>query len=293
MPPPNEIQLKQINEVKSTVDRQKTNKTATSAVSLVHWPPRQTSLYQKVSPKVDAHYCRPVLALVPDLNFPGLEMLCPSCRREKLLRHGWADITAKRKRAGSSVGPVETYRYIHGIYEGYYLVQARYICNDKINCKATTTAYNWLESDVCPDHVRLALKIFTLSHESGLMQEVKDMLMTDAMSPKSFEDIQLFIKTMRNTQYLRRRALYYASVTSFVASHGTITADQFKERAAFSAIDDSRGYNEDLGPSAGYLIEFFKGKRCASSQIYLRLHEYADMKNLFSSTCDSSEVIFA
>jgi hypothetical protein len=297
MAPPNEHQLTLIIEVKSVVEKQTKKNAATSAVPLIHRPQRQMSLYQKVSPKQDGYYRRPVIALVPDLNFIGLVMLCPSCGQNKLQRHGWADITSKRKRStDAGNGPLGTYRYIHGLYEGWYLLQARYICEDKKNCKATTTAYKWLESPVCPDHVRLALKIFTLSNQSGLMQEVMDMLMTDAMSPKSFEDIELYIKTMRNTKYLRDRASYYASVAEFVKIHGTVTIEKFQEGGKFSAIDDSRGYNEELGPCAGYLIDFFKGKdsfvSCYSSPAIALRFDLLFASNyslpLFSTICDSA-----
>jgi hypothetical protein len=77
-----------------------------SRLELVHRPP----MYHGGKPELEQFYLKPLIALVPELNFPGVELRCPKCEH----------IVARK---GFNNNPAA--RYIHDLHSGMYLLQVR------------------------------------------------------------------------------------------------------------------------------------------------------------------------
>ena len=77
-----------------------------SRLELEHRPP----MYHGGKPELEQFYLKPVVALVPELNFPGVELRCPKCQHI---------VTRK----GVNNNPAA--RYIHDLHSGMYLLQVR------------------------------------------------------------------------------------------------------------------------------------------------------------------------
>jgi hypothetical protein len=230
---PNVIQKRWIKEIKASVER------SSSPVPLIHRPPQQVI---GTLPRLDSFYCKPVIVCVPHKNCPNVKIRCDSCSTGFFKSAGWGTND----------------RYLHGLNEGYYLLQFRYKCDNSHCHRSDCLSAELLKLSTCPDSLRLSLAPFYLSGRGGFTEDVKRLIINDALSPKSFEDIQLTIKSFRMSEYLKKVAIYHSAADQY-RQNGLFHPSAPEQFPAFSAIDDVDGYNEAIFPSTEYIIEIFKG----------------------------------
>jgi len=99
--------------------------------------------------------------------------------------------------------------------------------------------------------------VFFNSTVVPLPGDVLTLILNDALTPKSFEDIQYTMKTMREQEYLNLRLQYESAVDYYCANKSNRRkASSF---APFSEMDDKRFYNvQPHVPSVDYIIKIFK-----------------------------------
>jgi hypothetical protein len=227
-----DIREEYIQKIKAKVD------TLQGAIPFIFEPP----VYRGIGcPDVKQWYYKPVIVFAPHKQFPTIAIPC-----ENLSCSGnYVPIQWVRSRT------------IQGLHCSYYLLQFRYGCSNAPNCKSEMHSCQLLTNPRCPDIIRVPVEEqFYLTYNSGMTGELFTYLLNDALSPKSFEDIQTGIKAFRYRRYLQKRAEYEAAVDHFCKLNNMSTSGF----AEFSAIDDIKGYNEDPNiPTLRFLHEAFKG----------------------------------
>jgi hypothetical protein len=217
---------------------------------------------------VESWYVKPVVLCAPHLNFPGVAIRC-----HHLMCSGHY---IKKERAAD--------RVIQGLHSEVYLLQYKYRCSNGVGClNVDHSSYSSAEvvhTRRCPEYIRAATSsLFYLTHNSGVTGELLTYILTDAMSPKSFEDIQLGIKTFRETQYLESRAEYTAA-RDHICQTENLLPESFPD---FSAMDDANGYDcQPNIPTTEYIIKVF--------QEYVSEHRES-MESSFNDTAPTRTVL--
>jgi hypothetical protein len=245
MPRANAIQDKWMNEVRNTI------RDSNIAEPVFRYPPLEYFGGSSV-PEVDRFYLKPLIVCAPHKNFPNIKIPCNRCTDGVFEPYGWES--------------KDQTRYIHGLSNGFYVLQYRYCC-DNSSCprnankknKEVTRATEILEFETTPDVLRVALRPFYLTQRCGFDSKLFEYIMTESLTRKTFEDIAHSIEAYRRNEYLRRRALYAAAIAHYCS--GPLAQKQPTDFTQFSAFDAEDGYNEELGPSSTYIIETFKGKK--------------------------------
>lgn len=184
---------------------------------------------------VNKGYLHDVMICAPHLQFPDTPIPCECGGR--FCPTQWADR-----------------RVIHGIDQNVSLLQYRYKCN---GCKKTMVAGELLKTELCPDMVRLSSTKFYLTKNSGVTDEVMGMIMDGGVSKQSFDDIQLDLATRRNKRYLQLRTEYHVALDHYCKEKNISIEDM----PAFSAMDDTKGYNvRSTEPASDYITDIFKAK---------------------------------
>ena len=113
-----------------------------------------------------------------------------------------------------------------------------------------------LKTDQCPDTVRLtSTSKFYLTHNSGVTAEVKEMIMEGGVSKQSLDDIQMDLSTRRKNRFLQCHVEHEVALDYYCKEKGIHIGDM----PAFSAMDDSKGYNvSPTDPSSDYISGLFK-----------------------------------
>ena len=199
---------------------------------IVYEPPMLTA-----QPRLRNFYVKPVVVIAPDLQFPGNkdDLRCPTCFNP-LNTKGWED----------------SYRYVHGLSSGFFLLQKRYICKSA-NCQREHKNIDALtllkEATNIPEHIRLQYPLYqagTLWFHSDLATAI----LNDAFTAKTFDESCETIKSSRLREYLNKRAIYESLKKSLEHSLAPV------QDGDFSNMNDAHGYNELLCPDATTVVEF-------------------------------------
>jgi hypothetical protein len=85
--------------------------------------------------------------------------------------------------------------------------------------------------------------------------ELLTLILNDALTPKSFDDIQNTIKSFREKEYCDKR-VEYECAREYVIETKHLPPNSIPE---FSAMDDPSGYNSSPNvPNSGYLVDIFQ-----------------------------------
>lgn len=200
-----------------------------------HWNGKQP-------PSALHYYQKPVYLCAPHLNFPGIAIPCENSNCSGVYTEkGWAEP-----------------RILYGLSTSVYLLQYRYHCNNKhcSNFTSSKCTETIVQSRRCPQFIRQQYEsYYYTTQKAGVTSELKSYILNDAMTAKSFEDIEFGIKAFHREQYLSHRASYMAAI-EWYCHISSRTLDTFPD---FSAMDDPNGYDARI-PSHDYIIEFFKGR---------------------------------
>ena len=219
----------------------------------IHEP--QTT-YRGGLPRRENWFIKTAILCAPHKNFPGI--LIP-CHDMSCSGHYEAKQAAKD-------------RVIQGLADEVYLLQYNYTCSRGKHCKNTAqksyVSTELLKTSRCPDFIRIAtMNLFYLTHNGGVTSDLLNYLLNDTMSPKSFDDIQLGVKSFREEKYIKSR-LEYEVARAHCQSHSKLPATAFPE---FGAMDDSAGYNSNPNvPSTDYLIDIFKASVSDNAELMAR-----------------------
>ena len=113
------------------------------------------------------------------------------------------------------------------------------------------------ESVAVPDHIKIWYP-FTRTNKTVVHNEIVTMLMHDATSGKSFENIGSLIATYRLHEYAVHRAYYTAAMSFFYQNCSSLfSSTDENDPILFSSMEDPEGYNQVLQPSDNFLLEFF------------------------------------
>ena len=150
-------------------------------------------------------------------------------------------------------------RAIHGLKSEVYVLQFEYRCSNTAFCPMEQKSFQSaavLKTSRCPDFIQVeSNKHFHFTHNSGVTGELLTYILNDALSPKSFEDIQSGIKAFREKEYVDRCVEYQAAREYYCHTHD-LPLTSFPE---FSAMDDPSGYNSPPNePSTNFIIEIFQ-----------------------------------
>ena len=139
-------------------------------------------------------------------------------------------------------------------------MQANYHCSLKA-CGKTVAALKVMENASVPDFVKASYPII-LTEKSAISSELVSIIVHDATSAKSFEELGVGIANSRATECLRKRLIYCQAIEHFCdKSGGTLTGVvNASTLPIFSTLDNREGYNEMLQPTSEYLTEFYCGK---------------------------------
>ena len=186
---------------------------------------------------LEQFYRKPVYVCAPHLNFPGLVLPCGET--------GCTGYYADKQWSDP--------RIIHGMNGYVSLLQYRYACN---KCGHTTSTSEYLKSSVCPDIIRVKLSsLFYCTKKSGVTGDVLQYILNDAISPKSFDDIQMSLASFRKHNYLQKRTEYGIAKDLYCRNKDI----PITSMPVFSAIDDVTGYNESTTiPTSEFIIDIFK-----------------------------------
>jgi hypothetical protein len=225
------IQEKWIRDFKAKLSKQP------GPVQFLHYPP-EPKYYGTGTLNVNDWNRKPILLLAPHFTHPGVKIPCanPNC-------HGiykpsqWHDT-----------------RVIHGLHGPVTLLQYRYACSD---CGKKIVASEVIKSSRCPDTVRVSSNAQCyLTQNSGVTGEVLNSILSDVMSAKSFDEIQMGLMASRTQRYLQRRTEYVCARELYCH----INQVDITSLPDFSPIDGADGYNESITiPSAEYIIDVFIG----------------------------------
>ena len=193
------------------------------------------------TPDVRQWYYKPVFVFVPHKQFPGIMI---PCENDECSGH-YEPVQWVRSRT------------IQGMHGSCYVLQYRYCCSNAPACSSDKHSCQLLGIPRCPDIIRFPVdEQFILTYNSGMTGEMFTYILNDALTPKSFEDIQAGIKAFRSRRYLQKRTEYEAAIDYYCKRHNMSTSG-FPE---FSAIDDKKGYNEEPNvPTLKFLYDVFKG----------------------------------
>ena len=199
-------------------------------------------------PDISKYYLKPLLIMAPHLNFPNVDVFCSVCKDGVLVPKG--------------LDPVR--RYIHDLKYGFYLIQYKYSCGNK-HCRrnnerlvACSLLNEW------PDYLRLAYGKIHLTHTSGISDDTLSLILHDAMSSKSFEEVGKTIAEFRVNYYVRLKTAYYTAVDCHIKMRQNEA--RLRREASlvgeinypvFSSMDDISGFNEVPQPSNDYIIALY------------------------------------
>jgi hypothetical protein len=233
-------------------------------LELVHRPP----MYHGGKPKLADFYLKPVIALVPELNFPGVELKCPDCQHTV-------------KRCGFSNNPIA--RYIHDLHSGIYLMQAQYECCSMKCTMGGIKAMKFYAEQMMPSLPAYCQAQFPveLYHKTGISKDMMVYITSDAVSGKSIEEIGKLIGTFRAAKYLERNITYTSAVKEY-KNRIFVSEENITDVEAFSAFDDKIGYNEVQQLTAQ-----------AIRDIFVNYIEDKDRKKVFDTILDNIPVPFA
>jgi hypothetical protein len=145
-------------------------------------------------------------------------------------------------------------REIYGLHEKIAVLQYRYKCNNG-QCGKTLTAAEMLKTDGCPELVRLHYSTIFLTENSGVTEEVLQIIMEGGVSKQSFDDIEMLLRTLRQNRYMRDRTMYEVCIDHYCQKSGC----RIEDMPPFSAQDDPAGYNvsnSDL--TSEFIIQVFR-----------------------------------
>ena len=167
------------------------DKAAKSAgpVEFIHNPP---AVVYNGQGRLDVRmsYYKPILLCAPHFNFPNIKIPCGNINCNGHFRPTqWAEP-----------------RNIHGMSGQVSLLQFRYACD---GCRKSLVTSELLKTARCPEIVRLSTEAqYFLTYNSGVTGDVLEYINNDAMSPKSYDDIQLGLVSFRKHRYIQKRAEY-------------------------------------------------------------------------------------
>ena len=232
--PPQMQQISFIEKLKASVKRY-----GTDPIPVEFNPPQWNG---KEPPSAFIYYEKPIYLCAPHLNFPGIAIPCGSANCCGVyVEKGWGD-----------------QRILYGLSTSINLVQYRYHCNNKhcSNFSSSVCTETIVKSQRCPQFVRQHYeKYYYTTLKAGVTGELKSYILNDAMTAKSFEDIEFGIKAFQRERYLSHRASYIAAI-EWYCHISNRTIDTFPE---FTTMDDPNGYDAKI-PSNDYILDLFKGR---------------------------------
>jgi hypothetical protein len=183
---------------------------------------------------ITKYYIHDVLIIAPHLQFPDITISC-ECGHGVYRAQQWNDR-----------------RVIHGLDQPVTLLQYRYKCD---SCKKHMVAFELAKTEKCPEIIRLQYSsLCYLTHNGGVTGDVLQLILDEAVSKLSFEDIQMQLSTLRKNTYLQARTEYEVAKDHFCQERGVHLDDM----PQFSAMDDPAHYNVSVTePQASYVIDVF------------------------------------
>ena len=223
-----EHQLRYIASIKEEIEKQKT-----TYKKVVRFP-----TLPQFACEINQFYLKPVIILAPDLQFPHefvKTFECSDCK-SKVKKDGWST----------------SHRYVHGIDCGSYLLQRRYKCQNRNCSRKTFDALTLLDQcESIPDFVRFAYPIVK-GGSTWFHRKLSDLVVSDAISGKTFDEQCQLIQSCRLSDYSTKRASY-CSKQSYLRSSGSLKPmDEI-----FSDMDDKGGFNEILCPDTKTITDFY------------------------------------
>jgi hypothetical protein len=126
-------------------------------------------------------------------------------------------------------------------------------------------AAEMLKTDGCPELVRLQYSTIFLTENSGVTEEVLQIIMEGGVSKQSFDDLEMLLRNFRENHYMRCRTLYEVCIDHYCQKSGC----RIEDMPPFSAQDDRAGYNvssSDL--TSEFVIQVFK-ERAATHKPFI------------------------
>jgi len=191
----------------------------------------------------DSLCTKPVIVFAPDISFP-------SCMPLKCIRNGCSGALKVK-------GWHDKYRYIHSTDCGYYALQKLYTCS---SCKMDTTALTVLQdSKSLPNYVRLRYPV-TFAGTLCFHTDLANIIVNDALTGKTFDEICESIKSLRLSRYLLNKAMYLSWMTtespSSIGRHYSSTSAS-SALETFPSFDDKLSFNESVGPVLPSILDYF------------------------------------
>ena len=183
---------------------------------------------------VSDYYLKPVYVI----NIDPKQFTCCDCK-QKFSADGW----------------MSSYRHIHCLKTSCYLLQKNYKCgcNNSQTGKKRKIAGHQL---VCSKSTPLFLKVLYPFYDTGkamIHNEIITLLVHDATTGKSFEEIGSTICSYRLHEYAAKRTLFVMTRDYMKNQNSIAKIDDVD----FGAMDNPLGYNQQLQPSDQFLIDTF------------------------------------
>ena len=166
------------------------------------------------------------------------DISCIYCTNKKLTCSGW-----------------ENPRRVESIKTSMYLLQRKYRCKD---CNTSINSLKIMENGEWRCNLK-AMFPFTVKHNSLIHDDLLHLIVSDAMTRKTFHEIGCSIYISRINEYLRLRDIFVSNYKNNPKSSifSSFTNTMMPTDIIFSQFDDVNGYNEKEQPTDSFIIKIF------------------------------------
>lgn len=175
---------------------------------------------------------------------------CPKCNVLGSLKHyAWSD----------------SYRYVHGVSSGLYILQKRYKC---LHCTKTISALDFIAKQSIPTFIRAPYSLCWASgaefEETIFTDELARLIITDGLTAKTFDEIGHTVRQHHFAEYIKKRTVYWSVIehklkleANKVRLLGVSSETSQREFDPFSPFEHKDGYNEVAQPDTDNITRFF------------------------------------